>query len=252
MLRWKGATLVRQRAMRLAAKDPAIADRFRSLQLVSRRLDSLSRTPPAGDFDNWKTKITDLTAEKEQLEAQLSRNRSVFQPSMEEITAQQIQAAIPRDAVLVDYLQFTRSRPSEKKGQWAFTTSLLAVLVKPEGELLLSHIAEAATILVSTDGPLGRIPLGALPGKEPGKYLPEVHRIAMIPVPQLLPALVDDAAPPPHRDCCCWAMWTTTAKRRKLMVRRRRNEKNGVSASTQGTWLTSTTKTFPERLKKSN
>jgi CHAT domain-containing protein len=61
-------------------------------------------------------------------------------------------------------------------------------------EPLLSHIADAATILVSTDGPLGRIPLGALPGKEPGKYLLEDHRIAMIPVPQLLPALVNDAA----------------------------------------------------------
>jgi hypothetical protein len=153
---------------------------------------------------------------------------------MEEITAQQIQAAVPRNAVLIDYLQFTRSRPSEKKGQWAFTTSLLAVIVKPQGEPqlvelgssaalstaidtwrqsfglpgaqqqagrairpqiwepLLSCLAGAETILVSTDGPPGRIPLGALPGKELGKYLLEVHRIAMIPVPQLLPALVAD------------------------------------------------------------
>ena len=32
----------------------------------------------------------------------------------------------------------------------------------------------------------------ALPGKEPGTYLIEDHRIALIPVPQLLPALVNE------------------------------------------------------------
>ena len=134
VLGWKGATLVRQRAMRLAAEDPAIADRFRALQQISRRLASLSRATPAGDLDNWKTQITDLTAEKERLEAQLRGDSSAFRSAMEEITPQQIQAAVPRDAVLIDYLQFTRSRPAAMKGQWDFTTSLLAVIVKHDAE----------------------------------------------------------------------------------------------------------------------
>ncbi|MFN9823770.1 MAG: tetratricopeptide repeat protein, partial [Planctomyces sp.] len=220
ILRWKGATLVRQRAMRLAAEDPAIADRFRALQQVSRRLASLSRATPAGDLDNWKTQITDLTAEKERLEAQLSRDSSAFRSAMEEITPQQIQAAVPRDAVLIDYLQFTRSRPAKKKGKFDSTTSLLAVIVKHDGEPqlvelgpvaklsgaidtsretfgmspqgqqaglqirrqiwepLLPHIGDANTILVSVDGVLGRLPLGALPGKAAGTYLIEDHRLA--------------------------------------------------------------------------
>ncbi len=59
-------------------------------------------------------------------------------------------------------------------------------------EPLLEQIADATTILVSTDGVLGRLPLGALPGKAAGKYLIEDHRLAMIPVPQLLPALVSN------------------------------------------------------------
>jgi len=46
-------------------------------------------------------------------------------------------------------------------------------------------------VLVSTDGALGRLPLGALPGREPGTYLLEDHRLAMIPVPRLLPGLLD-------------------------------------------------------------
>ena len=39
---------------------------------------------------------------------------------------------------------------------------------------------------------LGRLPLGALPGKEPGKYLLEEHTIALVPVPQLIPELVNE------------------------------------------------------------
>ena len=59
-------------------------------------------------------------------------------------------------------------------------------------EPLLLHIDDAQTGLVATDGVLGRLPLAALPGKAPGTYLLEDHRLALIPVPQLLPALVNE------------------------------------------------------------
>jgi CHAT domain-containing protein len=55
---------------------------------------------------------------------------------------------------------------------------------------LLEHLSGAKTMLVSTDGVLGRLPLGALPGKVAGTYLLEDHRLALLPVPQLLPVLV--------------------------------------------------------------
>ena len=234
VLQWKGATLVRQRAMRLAAEEPGISERFVELQQVSRQLASLSRATPSGELDDWKKRITNLTTDKERLEAQLSRDSATFRSAMQQITPEQIQAAIPPDAVLIDFLQFSRSRPAEKKGQWDYTTSLLAVIVKhngdpqlielgaiaplsvaidtwrqtfgvsPQGKQaglairqqiwkpLLKHIADAKTVLVSTDGVVGRLPLAALPGKEPGTYLIEDHHLAMIPVPQLLPALVND------------------------------------------------------------
>lgn len=52
------------------------------------------------------------------------------------------------------------------------------------------------TVLVSTDGFLGRLPLVALPGKNPGTYLLEDHRVSILPVPQMLPELIrrDDRA----------------------------------------------------------
>ena len=40
------------------------------------------------------------------------------------------------------------------------------------------------------------MPIAALPGREPGTYLIEDHRLAMVPVPQLIPALLADAERP--------------------------------------------------------
>jgi CHAT domain-containing protein/tetratricopeptide (TPR) repeat protein len=57
-------------------------------------------------------------------------------------------------------------------------------------EPILPAIGDATTILVSNDGPLGRLPLAALPGRAENSYLIEDHRIAMVPVPQMIPSLV--------------------------------------------------------------
>lgn len=232
VLRWKGATLVRQRAMRMAAEDPDIADRFRELQEVTRQLASVSRAVGVSDREVWRKRIVALAADKEELEVGLGRDSAVFHQSMQDVSFGQIQAAIPADGVLIDYFQFGRSRPAGQPGIWDTEVSLLALVVRPDGEPrlvelgpvaplsdaidtwrasfgmsteaqaagrtlrhaiwepLLDDIAGARTVLVSTDGVLGRLPLGALPGKEPDTYLIEDHRLAMIPVPQLLPALV--------------------------------------------------------------
>ena len=60
-------------------------------------------------------------------------------------------------------------------------------------EPLLPALEGAKTILVSPDGALGRLPLGALPGKQPGSYLIEDYRLTLVPVPQLIPALMREA-----------------------------------------------------------
>ena len=55
---------------------------------------------------------------------------------------------------------------------------------------LESHLQGAKTIIVSPDGALGRFPMVALPGKDPGSYLVEEYPIALIPVPRLLPDML--------------------------------------------------------------
>ena len=64
-------------------------------------------------------------------------------------------------------------------------------------EPLEGCVRDARMVLVSPDGALARLPLSALPGREPGTYLIEERPIAVVPVPQLLPELLESAAQPP-------------------------------------------------------
>ena len=50
---------------------------------------------------------------------------------------------------------------------------------------LEEYLAGVATVLVSPDGPLGLVPLEALPGKAAGSYLIEDFTLALVPVPRL-------------------------------------------------------------------
>ena len=275
VLVWKGSTLVRQRGMRLAGEDPAVAGLFAQLQRTATQLASLSRAvPPTEDQQAaWRERLTRLTHDKERFEAQLSTKSAAFRQATKEVSLDELLAALPTDAVLVDYLEFTRSTPPKEKGKpTTYRSELVAFVVrhaeKPEDQVAMISLgpvepmasaidrwrttfgvgddAAAAgaelrklvlepvlaalneepgtdsssalpltpgpsptrgegsqtalspltthhpprTLLVSTDGVLGRIPFAALPGVKPDTYLIEDHRLAMIPVPQLLPALI--------------------------------------------------------------
>jgi len=61
-------------------------------------------------------------------------------------------------------------------------------------EPVKKHLDRADLVLVSPDGALTRFPLAALPGKAAGSYLIEDLSIAVIPVPRLLPQLLDELA----------------------------------------------------------
>ncbi len=58
---------------------------------------------------------------------------------------------------------------------------------------LEASVGDAKLVLISPDGALGRFPFAALPGRSSGSYLIEDYRLALIPVPQLLPQLISEA-----------------------------------------------------------
>jgi hypothetical protein len=55
---------------------------------------------------------------------------------------------------------------------------------------LQKQLENAQTVLISPDGVINRIPLAALPGQRAGSYLLEEIRLAVVPVPRLLPLLL--------------------------------------------------------------
>ncbi|MBL9080266.1 MAG: CHAT domain-containing protein [Planctomycetales bacterium] len=241
VLAWKGATLVRQRGMRLVADDPAVGELFKQLQEAARQLVAASRTSPEAEAAQvaWREQVAKLTAEKERLERDLSRLSGEFRQAVHDTTLDELLAAIPADAVLVDLLEYTRMIPAEVREESPdYEREFVAFVVRPTAEKadqvrvvplgpaapiiaavdtwresfgmspegmragaelrqtlwlpLEAALGDATTVLISTDGALGRLPIGALPGKEPGKFLLEAYRLATIPVPQLLPALIHD------------------------------------------------------------
>gem|GEM_PF-509401 len=83
--------------------------------------------------------------------------------------------------VLVD-----RLRQVWLRGKRAGDSDPAAELRKLIWTPLEADLAGADTLLVSPDGPLARLPWGALPGKAAGTYLVEDLAIAVVPAPQLL------------------------------------------------------------------
>jgi tetratricopeptide (TPR) repeat protein/CHAT domain-containing protein len=53
-------------------------------------------------------------------------------------------------------------------------------------EPLEAQLVGVSSVLISPDGPLGLVPLGAMRGKEPGHYLIEERSIALVPVPRMM------------------------------------------------------------------
>src|SRR5208337_5439602 len=61
-------------------------------------------------------------------------------------------------------------------------------------EPLAKHLEGVKVVLVSPDGPLNGLPWAALPGSKQGTFLVHEYAFAVVPVPHLLPELLQ--APP--------------------------------------------------------
>jgi len=237
VLRWKGATLVRQRRYRQVAQQPQLTSLFQQLQRVATQLASLARAAPNNPdkMSVWQDRLSDLRWKKETLEAKLADRSAAFRKAKESVTLPDVTAALPQNGTLVDFFEYSKAiPPAKQEGSWSHQRSLVAFVVSPSKpvrmfdlgpaepvsqaidtwrntfgtspesqaagrtlrkslwEPLLTALGDSEPVLVSPDGALGRLPLAALPGKEPGTYLLEDHRLATVPVPQLLPALVEE------------------------------------------------------------
>jgi CHAT domain-containing protein/tetratricopeptide (TPR) repeat protein len=239
VLAWKGAVLVRQRRMRLQRIHPELAAAFAKLNRASGRLAALAlASPDPTRHAAFRRQIDDLTEEKERLEADLSDRCAAFRKERESErrAPSELQAALPPEAVLVDFLEYLQRRPPARgKGRWSFQRRLMAFVVRSGSLLKLDagpaqpvadaidhwratyavgklpsdgmadptlelrrrlwqplepHLKGVTLVLLSPDGPLHGLPLAALPGARPNRFLIQDYAFATIAVPQLLPELV--------------------------------------------------------------
>jgi CHAT domain-containing protein/Tfp pilus assembly protein PilF len=240
VLAWKGAVLERQRRTRdrrrllRADPRPEVARAAAEWQSAVNRLATLALAQPdPKQHDAWRRQLADLTARTEQLEEELTRHSAAFRTARAEArrTPEQLQAALPPDAALIDLLEYTHSSPPpERKGKPLFERRLVGFVVRPGRPIarvelgplapiraaidawrpilrrerpappedpaltlrrrvwspLEKHLEGVTTVLVSPDGALGQVPLGALPGRATGSYLVEDYALAVVPVPRLL------------------------------------------------------------------
>jgi len=61
---------------------------------------------------------------------------------------------------------------------------------------LEQHLGSVSTVLISPDGVLGKLPWAALPGRKPDSYLLEERAVAILPIPQQLPQMLQRSPAP--------------------------------------------------------
>ena len=130
---WKGAVTFRQRAMRMAARDPAVGGMFEELQSIARQLSTLSREMIQSRTPDWEQRIVSLTKRKERLEAAISAESRVFRSASEDFHFGILQRALPSQSRLVDYFVFEHWTQAEGLGKWNKTESLFVSVLLEVG-----------------------------------------------------------------------------------------------------------------------
>ncbi len=238
VLPFKGVIFQRQRELRLARRWPDLAFQFEELNRVSSQLARMAFAPAGRrEIARWNAQWEELSQYRERLEqdlaAAVSQRGGGPALSAASIDIAALQAVLPEDAVLLDFLEYEYHPPASERTPPE--RRLLAFATRREGEpqrievgalselepvveswrrdlqrggdggepgqalkrLLWGRLGEsvdgAAIVLVSPDGVVNRLPLVALPGRLPGTYLIEDLAIAVVPTPGFLPELLAPA-----------------------------------------------------------
>ncbi|MEQ8788700.1 MAG: CHAT domain-containing tetratricopeptide repeat protein [Pirellulaceae bacterium] len=225
LLNWKGVVTSRQQAIRAVADQPEMEPVFRELQAVSLRLATLAFSiPDSHEVENWRGQVERLTRRKESLEARLSELSVAY--VRREVTADSLRAALPDNCALVDFVEIETGIAGKGRRLVAFVlprqgrVKLLDLAATMDLDEMIEEwreglggskgarqagarlremiwqpleplLEDAEVVLISPDGALGRLPLGALPGKEPDTFLLEEKILGVIAAPQMLPQLLD-------------------------------------------------------------
>lgn len=239
VLAWKGAGFMRQREVRSWRDRAELLPLFSELRDISEKLAAALRARPADDDHAAWDRIAQLHGRKQEVDALLGKRlREVQGGSKRPVpTAKQLQALLPADVALVDFVRFFPWFGDARANNY----HLLAFVVRSQGPVVrldlgpvwpveqgldawqlkarayqdaqeelktlhrllwqpqAAHLQDIKTVLISPDGVLSRLPWAALPGKERDAVLADDYALAIVPVPQLL--LATGRGRPRGTDC---------------------------------------------------
>jgi CHAT domain-containing protein/Tfp pilus assembly protein PilF len=117
VLLWKGAVFARQQRTLHGDHEPALVPLYEERQRTIHRLATLAFAVPGyKNLETWRKQLAELTDKKEHLERELSRQSASFRTQREQQrrTPAKIQAALPQDAALIDFLVYSHLRHSKQ------------------------------------------------------------------------------------------------------------------------------------------
>lgn len=170
VLAWKGASALHDRAMSMAASNPTLGQMLGKWQQATGKIAAITRSkqeqwqvPPAlataasnagaqavgRQPDTSGQQLRELTAEKEKLATELAAACPALGHLIQKPSLDKLLAALPEDAVLVDYLEFTRHAPAKGRGasrERQFVAFVVRNASKPEDRLAMIPLGPAAPI----------------------------------------------------------------------------------------------------------
>jgi CHAT domain-containing protein len=144
--------LGRQRSIRQLAARPEVAELLGKLRATTARLATLSFAVLAADKARQRAEeIAALSEEKEKLEGQLAAAAQAAGIAGRTITTAEIQAALPAETVLIDFLEFRFGQLDVASKTWKTEERLAAFVVQPKGDVAMFDLGAVQPIRAAID-----------------------------------------------------------------------------------------------------
>ena len=230
ILTWKGAVFERQRSLVRGdpESEKLMADLRSSASQLSALRFAIPNPAQRAAWKRRMQQLV-LEREHYEVELARKTGAARDADSRRLVTTRELRDSLPANTVLVDFYEYFDVDSEEQELPSKFVAHVLrrdqplarvdlgaskvisdavqswrrqATRITPQGraagnqlrrliwEPLALFLKDKPRVLVSPDGALNHLPLGALPGVEPGSYLLEAFSISINPSPKLLPAML--------------------------------------------------------------
>jgi CHAT domain-containing protein/Tfp pilus assembly protein PilF len=129
---------------RLSGEDQKLLDELNATtaQLARLELGGPGQTPPV----EFRQQVAALEEKKEGLESEISRRSAEFRAQAQPVTLAAVEAAIPRDAVLVEFAIYRPFDPQVENNVAYGEPRYIAYVVRPQGEVKWQELGPAKEI----------------------------------------------------------------------------------------------------------